>query len=104
MDSLIEEKIINFRQFLSSIVEDASVKLILNLFDNETLYNMFHDIYLKSNITPEQAFDELTGRLKLNEVSDEDKCKIKRYIEYFDNYMKIKYGNMDYDELLKSLK
>jgi hypothetical protein len=104
MDPKLNEKITNFKELCVSLGNDNASAIVCNLLDNESLYGMFEELYLKLQVTQEQAYNELVQKLKFKDLTEDESYKVKRYIEYFFNVLELKYSNMSYEELLKQVK
>ena len=103
MDPTVNEKLNHLRDFLVTVSNDTKVSIFLNMMDNETLFKLFEDLYLQLQLTQEQAYTELVEKLKLEEITDEQQNKVKRYIQYFYSVLELKFKDLTYEELLKKI-
>jgi hypothetical protein len=104
MDPTVNEKLNHLRDFLVTVSNDTKVSIFLNMMDNETLFKLFEDLYLQLQLTQEQAYTELVEKLKLEEITDEQQNKVKRYIQYFYSVLELKFKDLTYEELLKKFR
>lgn len=102
MDETLNKKIDSFKAYIKELTRNEKMKIVIDMMHNETMYNFFDDLYLKTNITKDQVYNELTEKLELS-VNDEQENKIKRYIDYFFEILKTKYENTSYEELLNKV-